>query len=601
MMWSQVYNPLGNVVLSTLAAAIPVAVMLAALAFFHIKAHIAAVLGLSAALLVAIFAYSMPAPTAAAAALYGAANGLLPIGWIILNVIFLYQLTERKGYFKILQESITGITTDRRLQLLLVAFSFGAFFEGAGGFGTPVAVTGAMLIGLGFAPLAASGLSLIANTAPVAFGALGSPLIALAGVTGLDLLQLSGMVGRQLPFFSVLVPFWLIWAFCGFAGMAAIWPAILIAGVTFAVPQYLISNFHGPWLVDVGASLMSMLCLTLFLKVWKPSTIWTDTAGKLKADTGTASDTTTYGGAGAGAPAGAGAGAYAGAGAGGSAYAGVDGDGMGMGGGGGGAPGPKPLVHNHPRSAVLKAWLPWLILSVLVFLWGIPEWKKMLDGISVFKYDWPALHKVVQKMPPVATKPTAEAAVYTLNWLSATGSGILLAAVISGLVMGYKVRELFAVYWATLKIMKFSLLTIAAMLALGYTTRYSGLDSTLGLAFANTGVLYPFFGTLLGWLGVALTGSDTASNVLFGGLQKTSATQLGLDPVLMAAANSSGGVMGKMIDAQSIVVASTATKWYGHEGDILRYVFFHSIALACLVGVLVTLQAYVYPFTALVK
>jgi lactate permease len=602
-MWSQVYNPLGNVVLSTLAAAVPVAVMLAALAFFHIKAHIAALLGLSGALLVAIFAYAMPAQTAVAAALYGAANGLLPIGWIILNVIFLYQLTERKGYFKILQESITGITTDRRLQLLLVAFSFGAFFEGAGGFGTPVAVTGAMLIGLGFAPLAASGLSLIANTAPVAFGALGSPLIALAGVTGLDLLQLSGMVGRQLPFFSVLVPFWLIWAFCGFAGMAAIWPAILIAGVTFAVPQYLISNFHGPWLVDVGASLMSMLCLTLFLKVWKPSTIWTDTAGKLKTDTGTASDTTTYGGAGAGAPAGAGAGAYAGAGAGagGSAYAGVDGDGMGMGGGGGGAPGPKPFVHNHPRSAVLKAWLPWLILSVLVFLWGIPEWKKMLDGISVFKYDWPALHKVVQKMPPVATKPTAEAAVYTLNWLSATGSGILLAAVISGLVMGYKVRELFAVYWATLKIMKFSLLTIAAMLALGYTTRYSGLDSTLGLAFANTGVLYPFFGTLLGWLGVALTGSDTASNVLFGGLQKTSATQLGLDPVLMASANSSGGVMGKMIDAQSIVVASTATKWYGHEGDILRYVFFHSIALACLVGLLVTLQAYVYPFTALVK
>jgi lactate permease len=561
MMWSQVYDPLGNVVLSTLVAAIPVAVMLAALAFFHIKAHIAALLGLSAALLVAIFAYAMPAQAAVAAALYGAAYGLLPIGWIILNVIFLYQLTERKGYFKILQESITGITTDRRLQLLLVAFSFGAFFEGAGGFGTPVAVTGAMLIGLGFAPLAASGLSLIANTAPVAFGALGSPLIALAGVTGLDLLQLSGMVGRQLPFFSVLVPFWLIWAFCGFAGMAAIWPAILVAGVTFAVPQFLISNFHGPWLVDVGGSLLSMLCLTLFLRVWKPATIWTNTAGKFKSGTSAGADT----------------------------------------GGGSHAPDPEPVLHSHPRADVLKAWLPWLILSVLVFLWGIPAWKKILDGISVLKFDWPALHKVVQKMPPVASKPTAEAAVYTLNWLSATGSGILTAAVISGLVMGYRVRELFAVYWATLKIMRFSLLTIAAMLALGYTTRYSGLDSTLGLAFANTGVLYPFFGTLLGWLGVALTGSDTASNVLFGGLQKTSATQLGLDPVLMAAANSSGGVMGKMIDAQSIVVASTATKWYGHEGEILRYVFFHSIALACLVGVLVTLQAYVYPFTLLVR
>jgi lactate permease len=534
-----------------LAAAIPVAVMLAALAFFHIKAHIAALLGLAAALLVAIFAYAMPAQTAVSAAMYGAANGLLPIGWIILNVIFLYQLTERKGYFKVLQESITGITTDRRLQLLLVAFSFGAFFEGAGGFGTPVAVTGAMLIGLGFAPLAASGLSLIANTAPVAFGALGSPLIALAGVTGLDLLQLSGMVGRQLPFFSIIVPFWLIWAFCGFAGMAAIWPAILVAGAAFAIPQYLISNFHGPWLVDVGASISSMFFLTMFLKVWKPATIWTNTAGKFKG-AGTAAAT-------------------------------------------------ESVVHNHSRSAVLRAWLPWLILSVLVFLWGIPEWKKMLDGLSVFKYEWPALHKMVQKMPPVAAKPTAEAAVYTLNWLSATGSGILAASIISGLVMGYKVRELFAVYWDTIKLLRFSLLTIAAMLALGYTTRYSGLDSTLGLAFSHTGVLYPFFGTLLGWLGVALTGSDTASNVLFGGLQKTSATQLGLNPVLMAAANSSGGVMGKMIDAQSIVVASTATKWYGHEGDILRYVFFHSIALACLVGVLVTLQAYVYPFTALVR
>jgi lactate permease len=524
--------------------------MLAALAFFHIKAQIAALLGLAAALLVAIFAYAMPAPTAAAAALYGAANGLLPIGWIILNVIFLYQLTERKGYFKVLQESITTITTDRRLQLLLVAFSFGAFFEGAGGFGTPVAVTGAMLIGLGFAPLAASGLSLIANTAPVAFGALGSPLIALAGVTGLDLLQLSGMVGRQLPFFSVIVPFWLIWAFCGFAGMAAIWPAILVAGAAFAIPQYLISNFHGPWLVDVGASISSMLFLTLFLKVWKPAKVWTNAAGKFT--------------------------------------------------GSGHAVAPESIAYDHSRSAVLKAWMPWLILSVLVFLWGVPEWKKMLDGLSVFKYEWPALHKMVQKMPPVASAPTAEAAVYTLNWLSATGTGILFASIISGFVMGYKVRELFAVYWDTLKLLRYSLLTIAAMLALGYTTRYSGLDSTLGLAFSHTGVLYPFFGTLLGWLGVALTGSDTASNVLFGGLQKTSATQLGLNPILMASANSSGGVMGKMIDAQSIVVASTATKWYGHEGDILRYVFFHSIALACLVGIFVTLQAYVYPFTALV-
>ncbi|MBK4737240.1 L-lactate permease [Noviherbaspirillum pedocola] len=550
-MWSQVYDPFGNAVISTLVAAIPVVVMLAALAFFHIKAHIAALLGLASALAVAIFGYSMPATTALSSALFGAANGLLPIGWIILNVIFLYQLTERRGYFKIMQESITGITVDRRLQLLLVAFSFGAFFEGAGGFGTPVAVTGAMLIGLGFAPLAASGLSLIANTAPVAYGALGTPIIALAGVTGLDMLQLSGMVGRQLPFFSVIVPFWLIWAFCGFRGMIAIWPAVLIAGVTFAVPQYLISNFHGPWLVDVGAAVISMVCLTLFLKVWKPAQIWTSTAGK---------------------------------------FSGSSGD----------APNAGSERHSYTNAEVMKAWLPWLILAVLVFVWGIPEVKKALDAISAPKFQWFGLHDLTQKMPPVVAKPTVEHAVYALSWLSATGSGILIAAVISALLMGYRFGEIIKVYLDTLWLLRYSLTTIAAMLALGYTTRYAGIDSTLGLAFSHTGVFYPFFGTLLGWLGVALTGSDTASNVLFGGLQRTSAQQLGLNPLLMAAANSSGGVMGKMIDAQSIVVASTATKWYGHEGDILRYVFFHSIALACLVGILVTLQAYVPPFTHLV-
>jgi lactate permease len=372
----------------------------------------------------------------------------------------------------------------------------------------------------------------------------------LAGVTGLDMLQLSGMVGRQLPFFSVIVPFWLIWAFCGFRGMTGIWPAILIAGVTFAIPQYLISNFHGPWLVDVGAAMISMACLTLFLRVWKPAEVWTSAAGRFEDVQANDSLGTT--------------------------------------------------MHTYTRGEVMRAWLPWLILSVLVVIWGIPEWKKFLDAISLPKFEWPGLHKLVEKVPPVVSKPSPEAAVYNLNWLSATGSGILVAALISGLIMRYKISELFRVYWDTLKLLRFSLMTIAAMLALGYTTRYAGIDSTLGLAFAHTGVFYPFFGTLLGWLGVALTGSDTASNVLFGGLQRTSAQQIGLNPVLMAAANSSGGVMGKMIDAQSIVVASTATKWFNHEGDILRYVFFHSIALACLVGVLVTLQAYVWPFTALV-
>ena len=549
-MWSQVYDPFNNVVLSTVVAAIPVVVMLAALAFFHIKAHIAALMGLISALVVAVWGFTMPADAAVASALYGACYGLFPIGWIILNVIFLYQLTNRKGQFKVLRESIAGISGDRRLQLLLIAFSFGAFFEGAGGFGTPVAVTGAMLIGLGFAPLAASGLSLIANTAPVAYGALGTPIIALAAVTGLDMLELSGMVGRQLPIFSLIVPFWLVWAFCGWRRMVEIWPAVLVAGAAFAIPQYFISNFHGPWLVDVGAAIISMACLTLFLKVWHPKTIMTSASGKSD-DEGNAE--------------------------------------------------PLREKHTYTNAEVMRAWTPWLILSVIVLIWGIPEWKKLLDSISIFKFEWSHLHKVVQKMPPVAAEAKVEEAIFKLNWLSATGTAIFIASIASAVLMGYKIREMLAVYWDTLKLLKYSLITIAAMLALGYATRYSGVDSTLGLAFANTGVLYPFFGTLLGWLGVALTGSDTASNVLFGGLQKTSAEQLGLSPVLMAAANSSGGVMGKMIDAQSIVVASTATKWYGHEGDILRYVFFHSIALACLVGLLVSLQAYVYPFTLMVK
>ncbi|HVY07234.1 MAG TPA: L-lactate permease [Burkholderiales bacterium] len=577
MIWSQVYDPMGNAVLSTLLATIPVVVLLGGLAFFHLSAHVAAILGLISALVIAIFVFGMPASMAGAAAGYGAFFGLLPIGWIVLNIIFLYQLTKDKGYFKILQDSIAGVTEDRRLQLLLIAFAFGAFFEGAAGFGTPVAVTGAILIGLGFSPLAASGLSLIANTAPVAYGALGTPVIALSAVTGLNLLDLSAMVGRQLPFFSLLVPFWLIWAFAGWRGMKEIWPAILVTGVSFAIPQFLISNYHGPWLVDVGAAIISMICLTLFLKVWKPKTIWKTTALKGNRQEGEA------------------------------------------------APGSKLEIQKHDRATVIRAWVPWIVLSVFVFLWGVPQVKDLLNGLSQEKrvvvvdgkeksetvpYAWkgvtkidfpvPGLNEMVQKVPPVVAKPGTEKAIYSLNWLSATGSGILIAALLAGLYMRYSLGEMLRKYWETILLVKFSLLTIAAMLALGFVTRYSGTDATMGLAFAHTGALYPFFGTLLGWLGVALTGSDTASNVLFGGLQKITSEQIGLNPNLMAAANSSGGVMGKMIDAQSIVVASTATRWYGHEGDILRYVFFHSIVLAMLVGGLVMLQAYVFPWMQVV-
>jgi len=552
MTWPQVYDPLNNQPLSTLLAALPILVLLGSLGVFRVKAHYAALLGLLTSLMVGALVFRMPAGMIAASAGYGASYGLFPIGWIVLNVIFLYQLTKERGYFDILRHSITGLTQDRRLQLLLVAFSFGAFVEGACGFGTPVAVTGAILIGLGFSPLSASGLSLITNTAPVAFGALGAPLIGLQGVTGLDLKELSAMVGRQLPFFSLIVPFWLVWAFAGFRGMLEIWPAILVAGVSFAVPQFLMSNFHGPWLVDVVAAVSSIAAVALFLKVWHPKHIWRfpgERSESLNLE-GITADVHT-----------------------------------------------KSAIRN-PQSAILLAWLPWIILSVVVFVWGLPQTKAFFDGFSLLRLPVPGLDKLVLRVPPVVAQSTTEAAVFNFNWLSASGTGILIASIIAGFSLGYSIPEMFRVYWKTLKLVRFSLLTIAAMMALGFTTRYSGMDATLGLAFARTGWLYPFFGTLLGWLGVALTGSDTSSNVLFGSLQKITAGQLGLSPTLMAAANSSGGVMGKMIDAQSIVVASTATRWYGHEGDILRYVFFHSIALAALVGLLVLLQAYV--FTAMV-
>ncbi len=541
--WSQGYDPTGRWWLSTAIATLPVVVLLGSLAIFHVKAHLAALLGLATALLTAILGFHMPVRVAGATAVFGAGYGLLPIGWIIINVIFMYVLTVDTGLFKTLSESLTSITTDRRLQLLLIAFCFGSFFEGAAGFGTPVAVTAAILIGLGFKPLEASGLSLIANTAPVAFGALGIPLIALNGVTGIDLLVLSANVGRILTPFCLLVPFWLIWAFVGFKKMLEVWPPILVAGGSFAVTQLLVSNLHGPWLVDIAASVVSMGCLISFLLVWKPKREYA-----MEHDV------------------------------------------------------PAAATAKSTRSAgqVAKAWMPWIILSVLVGLWGTPVIKNGLDKISLFKFPVHGLHLMVQRMPPVVVKPTPEPAVFMLNWLSMTGTGIFIAAILSGIFAGVSLGKLIRLYGTTLVKVRFSLLTISAMMAIGFLTRYSGLDATMGLAFARTGAMYPFFGTMLGWLGVALTGSDTSSNVLFGSLQKITAQQIGVQPALMASANSVGGVMGKMIDAQSIVVASTATQWYGHEGDILRFVFFHSIALAALGGLMVFLMAYVFPFINLV-
>jgi lactate permease len=470
---------------------------------------------------------------------YGAAYGLFPIGWIILNAIFIYQLSVDSGGFTVLQDQIAGVSSDRRIQALLIAFSFGAFIEGAAGFGTPVAITGALLIGLGFRPLEAAKLALIGNTAPVAFGALGTPLLTLAKITDLDLGLLSAMVGRQLPFFSIIVPFWLVAAQVGWRGMIAVWPACLVAGGSFALSQFLVSNFHGPWLVDIVSAGVSILALVAFMRVWRPRDV--ETAKQPVA-----------------------------------------------------APLATP-VSGRPSAS--RAWLPWILLSVFVGLWGIPTVKNVLNGIFGPSFQWPNLHQLVQRMPPVVPKPELESAIFSFNFLSATGTALLLAGVLAGFCLGFTPAKIASLYLRTLGRVRISLLTIALMLALGFTTRYSGTDTTMGLAMAGAGMFYPFFSPLIGWLGVALTGSDTASNVLFGNLQKVTAQQLGFQPILMAASNSSGGVMGKMIDAQSIVVASVATG--GHPdspdaGTVLRAVFWHSVALALLVGVLVTIQTYVW-------
>lgn len=541
MTWSQDYTPLGGIGLSALVAALPVVTLLGLLAFWHVRAQFAALAGLLVAGVIAVVVYQMPVPLALASAGYGAAFGLFPIGWIILNAIFIYRLSVESGQFAVLQQQVAGVSGDRRIQALLIAFGFGAFIEGAAGFGAPIAISGALMIGLGFRPLEAAKLALIGNTAPVAYGALGTPLLTLARITELDLHDLSAMVGRQLPFFSVIVPFWLIWAQVGWRGMIAVWPACLAAGGSFALTQFLVSNFHGPWLVDIIGAFASMGSLVLLMKFWQPA--------------GTSA-----------------------------------------------VPAPRdppvnPVNETPAAGSPARAWLPWIFLSVFVFLWGLPVIKDVLNQLFAPALTVPWLHQAVLRVPPVAPQPEPENAVFIFNFLSSTGTALLLAGILAGMCLGLNPRRILSIYGHTLWRVRVSLLTIALMLALGFTTRYSGTDTTMGLAMTATGWFFPFFSPMIGWLGVALTGSDTSSNVLFGNLQKVTAEQLGLSPVLMAAANSSGGVMGKMIDAQSIVVASVATG--GHPdspdaGTILRAVFWHSLVLAILVGVLVMVQAYVW-------
>ncbi len=542
--WLQGYDPTGHWVLSTLIAALPIAVLLGAMAILRVKAHVAAMAGLATALLAAIVVFHMPLRLAFTAASYGAGYGLFPICWIILPVIFLYNLTVQTGHFVTLQQSLTGITADSRLQLLLIAFALGSFFEGTSGFGTPVAVCSAILMSLGFRPLQAAGLSLLANTAPVAFGAMGIPLIALHGVSGLDLLSLTRTTAAILFPFDILVPFWLIWAYAGFRAMLEVWPAILTAGVTFAVVQFLMAVYSGPSLIAVVAAAATIAALVLLMRFWQPRRTLNvdleDITGKAR------------------------------------------------------------LAHGHSGATIFKAWLPWIVLSLVVFMWGLPSVAAWMDAHSTIKIAVTGLHNIIQRVPPVVAAPTAEPAIFSLNWLTATGTGILLAAMIAGFLMGLGPAKLAAAFMRTVFNIRYTFVTIAAMLALGYVTRYCGLDATLGLAFARTGALYPFFGTLIGWLGTASTGSDTSANVLFGSLQRMTARQIGVSPVLMCSANAAGGVMGKMIAAPSVVVASTATQIYGQEGSILRFVFLHSLALAALAGIVVTMLAYVPLFAGLV-
>jgi lactate permease len=547
--FQQAYDPFGNTVLSTIVAAFPIVLLLVLIATGKIKSHWAAVIGLAAMILVALFAYHMPADMTTKVTALGFVGGFFPIGWIILNVIFLYRLTVDKGYFAVFQYSMGRITPDRRLQLIIIAFCFGAFFEGAAGFGTPVAVSAAMLMGLGFSPLAASGMSMLADTATVAFGALGAPITALAASTGIDPMVLSQIIGRQSCVFSMVVPFVMIFMFCGWKKMWEVWPALLVASLGFTIPAYLISNYSNPYIVDVVAGASALACMVLFLRVWQPKEIMTNPA--LKSADDSHSDVK-----------------------------------------------PPEQLKVAPTSAqMFNAWVPWLILCVVVAFWSSDILKHLVNPLFAPVYHLPGVDKMIIQMPPAFEKPTPLAEILNFTFLSYAGTGILVAAIIAGFVMGFGPGSLIKHYLKTLYLVRYPLLTITAMLSLAAVTSACGADGTLGLAFARTGFFYPFFGTMLGWLGVAATGSDTAANALFGGLQMVTSHQLGISSILMAGSNSTGGVMGKMICISSIVVAVAATNWHGGEARILRFVFWASVILGSAVGVLAMLQAYVYPFT----
>ncbi len=558
MTWNQNYDPLGHWWLSTLIAALPIIVLLGLLAGLKVRPHLCAIAGAATAVIMAIVAFKMPALLAVSSFFYGSAFGLLKIVWIVIAAVFLYDISVETGQFEIMKQSVAAITPDRRLQLLLVAFCFGAFIEGSAGFGAPVAIAGAFMIGLGFKPFQAAALNLIANTAPVAWGAIGTPVHTLAAVTALNESDLNAMIGRILPITAIIVPFWLVRAMVSWKETFEVFPAILVVGGSFAATQWFWANHMDSNLVDIAAGVVSLVATLLFLRFWQPKKIWRFADEQ--------------------------------------AVTAVE---------------ARASVKHFSAGQIAKAWMPFAILSLFVLVWGLPAVKLAMNKATTpaFKvvmadgkarpgpagWDWPYLHAKVFRTTPVVAKPTAEAARFDLNWLTATGTGCFLAALFAGLILGLKPGKMFQIFGRTLVRLRFAIVAMTCMLGLGYVTRYSGMDAVLGLAFTRTGWFFPFFGTFIGWLGVALTGSDTASNALFGGLQKITAQQLNLSPILMCATNSAGGVMGKMIDAQSICIATAATNQVGNEGSIFRFVFWHSVALAAIVGIIVMMYAYVLP------
>lgn len=540
--WKQIYDPLDNLWLSALVAAIPIIFFFLALAVFRLKGYIASTITLALALLVSIFFYNMPLGMALVSAAYGFLFGLWPIAWILITAVFLYKVTVKTGQFEIIRSSVVSVTEDQRLQMLLVGFSFGAFLEGAAGFGAPVAITAALLVGLEFNPLYAAGLCLITNTAPVAFGAMGIPIIVAGQVTGIDAFKIGAMAGRQLPLLSIIIPFWVIMIMDGWRGVRETWPAILVCGVTFAGTQFLTSNFIGPELPDITSALVSLVSLAIFLKFWKPKNIFRFPGRAVTVKTA-----------------------------------------------------------NHSFSQVLKAWSPFAILTLFVTVWSLKPFKALFStggdlAWTVLNIPAPMLDNLVIKVQPIVNTPTPYPAVYSFNWLAATGTAILLAAIVSVLVLRMKPVEAIKAFGGTLSDLKWPIFSIGMVLAFAFVANYSGLSATLALLLAGTGAAFPFFSPLLGWTGVFLTGSDTSSNALFCNLQANTAHQVGVSDTLMVAANSTGGVTGKMISPQSIAVATAAVGLVGREGDLFRFTLKHSLIFAGLVGVMTTVQAYLLPW-----